>query len=231
MTKNIFGAIFLFIISTCANAVIIDGNFSALVYYDGSDEGVWSRDLNGVEVAGKFWYDTVMAPASDPNYPYSTMYLSQKRSWLNLTYFIDGKTIDFAKAGLNNSTPDKVLSVVNINADTDYFRVFEEVIDGDRKKDYVQTSGLLNILDTTNVIKHNRLEQSFSWVGDNSNDDKALFVMTGRSNDKQYTSVLEMYLTELTVATREVSVPAPSPFPLLLIGLAALVLRRRVDVA
>ncbi len=85
MIKNMFYAIFLFVSSTCANAVIVDGNFSALVYYDGSDEGVWSRDLSGVEVTGKFWYDTALAPVADASYPYSTYYRSETNSWLNLT--------------------------------------------------------------------------------------------------------------------------------------------------
>ncbi|MES2822818.1 MAG: hypothetical protein V4732_04390 [Pseudomonadota bacterium] len=231
MIKSMFYAIFLFVSSTCANAVIVDGNFSALVYYDGSDEGVWSRDLSGVEVTGKFWYNTALAPLADASYPYSTYYRSETNSWLNLTYFIDGKTIDVSRQAGNNSDFDEAVEVVDINADTNYFRIHDEVLQGDYQGDFVLTSGSLSIRDTADVITHNGLEQNFSWVGDDSYDDRASLIMFGSNKGEFFTSLLEVYLTDLTVATRAVSVPAPSPFPLLLIGLAALIFRRRVDAA
>ncbi|MES2822813.1 MAG: PEP-CTERM sorting domain-containing protein [Pseudomonadota bacterium] len=227
MTIKLFCAIFLFITSTCVNAVIVDGKFSAVIYYDGSDEGVWSRSLSGSEVTAQFWYDTALAPAPDPNYPHATSYRSETNSWLNLIYFIDGKTIDISQSVGSNFDPFNTVEGVHINAETDYFGVHKEGLAGDILGDYVHTSGSVNIFDTADIIKHNELEQNFSWVSDDSYDDTASFIMTGRSNGQQYTTLLEMYLTELTVATREVSVPAPSPFPLLLIGLAVLVFRRR----
>ncbi|MES2674471.1 MAG: PEP-CTERM sorting domain-containing protein [Pseudomonadota bacterium] len=230
MFIKLFCVIFLFITSTCVNAVIIDGNFSARVYYDGSDEGIWSKNLRDSEVTGTFWYDTALAPAPDPRNPNYTSYLSDTNSWVNIIYFIDGKTIDISKSvGSKSESTESV----NINADTDEFEVYDKITLGDPLGDYELTIGSLwayktaDIIHDADIIQDNGLEQNFSWASDDSYIGTALFVRNGVKNGQAYVSELEMALTDISVMPREVSVPEPSTFLLLVIGLGVLVFRRR----
>jgi hypothetical protein len=98
MYIKVFCAAIFFAISTCANAIIVDGNFNAWIYSDGSDEGFWSKNLRGSKVTGQFWYDTELAPAGYLYPSHTTSYSSATNSWLHLTYLIDGKTISITES-------------------------------------------------------------------------------------------------------------------------------------
>lgn len=76
-----------------SHATIIDGYFKARIYADESDEGIFSGNLRGKKVSGYFWWDTALAPAADPNYPYATYYSGGPNDWLNFIFEVDGKKL------------------------------------------------------------------------------------------------------------------------------------------
>ncbi|MES2674469.1 MAG: hypothetical protein V4660_09520 [Pseudomonadota bacterium] len=226
---KLFCALFFFITSTCAHAIIVEGKFTAWITNDRSSEGIWSKNLSDSEITGQFWYDdSVFVPDPDSEqHPQGSFYVSYTNSWLNLIYFIDGKTIDISNS-VASSDLYQSREYVSVNANHNHFSIQDTVVAGNPSVgDHVLNSGYFSIESPTDIIQHNGLEQNFSWVDDGSKDDYAQFWMRSRSNGQQYEAILDMYLTELTVATREASVPAPSPLPLLLIGVAALACRRR----
>ena len=223
-----FSAIFLFIASTCVNAVIVEGNFKAWVGSDESDEGVWSKNLWGSKVTGAFWYDTELAPAPfiSSSYPSSTSYRSQTNSWLNLVFSIDGKTIDISNSAGNNLNLDNTIEGVNIETKYDGFGIQDQVMEGDFYGDFTYVSGDIWMSNGV-ALDHNSLEQKFTWTEEMCCTE-VFFVMHGRNNGVDYRSNLEMVLTDFNIMTRaEATVPEPSSFSLILLGIFALAFRRR----
>jgi len=207
-------AIFLFVVSTCVNAVIIDGNFTGIVAYEQSDEGVWSKDLWGSEVAGKFWFDTAFGPVPESGYPHNldlNNYESATNSWINIILYIDGKTIDISTAvALTNDLNPKAESLL-IDTKDNTFRIYKNVTTSDPQ------GGVL----TTGI----------GFWFDPEDDYNELFFSMNRivNGEQQYISYMEMSIPNNSISVRSLSVPEPSSFSLVFLGLLALVYRRRVQ--
>lgn len=232
MYIKVFCAAIFFAISTCANAIIVDGNFNAWIYSDGSDEGFWSKNLRGSKVTGQFWYDTELAPAGYLYPSHTTSYSSATNSWLHLTYLIDGKTISITESVGSNTNITQTAESVYINASTNFFSIYDEVVERNDLGDFVERVGYFWFTASSDIILHDNLEQSFSWVADGSDlyHNNVELIIYGRSNGQEFAALLSMYLTNVTLAPRsEVIVPAPSSFPLLMMSLLLLVLCRRTS--
>ncbi|MES2826406.1 MAG: PEP-CTERM sorting domain-containing protein [Pseudomonadota bacterium] len=205
-------ALFLFIVSTCVNAVIIDGSFNAQVVFDQSDEGMWSRDLRGSEVTGKFWYDTELGPTPEsgfPHNPYLYNYESETNPWINLILFIDGKTIDMSKlAGLGQDVYSMAEHLL-IDTNTNEFRIYKGITTRDSGGGFHTTS-------------------ASTWIYSPDDYSELYFDIYGSINeDNRYASHLEMAITDYSISTREVSVPEPSSLALILISLLVFVLAHK----
>ncbi len=228
-TIKFLSAIFLFITSTCVNAVIIDIDYRGWVGVDYSDEGVWSKDMWQSEVTGKFWYDTELAPARapvDPDYPNYYSYSSATNSWLNMVMYIDGKVFDISKPEGGSAEMDEALEEINFNVESGYVRINKETLEGDLSGDYLKKEVDIRLNSIDGLILQNSLEQSFSWNEDSCCSDM-YFVLWGSKNGNTYRSTMELAITSLTATIRPASVPEPSSLSLLFLGVIALAFRRR----
>ena len=229
MFTKFLGAIFLIVSSASVNAVIIDIDYRGWVGVDYSDEGVWSKDMWQSEVTGKFWYDTELAPApiiESPINPNLYSYRSETNSWINTVINIDGKVIDISKP--ENGYPELVkgLEAIYVDADFDYFRMVDQTIEGDLSGDYLLKQVDIRLNSSIDLFQHNGLEQSFSWTEDSCCSDM-YFVLWGSKNGNTYRSTMELAITSLTATIRPASVPEPSSFSLIFLGMVALAFRRR----
>lgn len=228
MTIKFMCAVFLFIVSSCANAVIVDGKFNAQIFFDESDEGIWSKNLLGSEVTGQFWYDTELAPAPNLELLPAFDYDGFTNTWVNFTYLIDGKTIDISKL-VGGYSGIQASEFVILNPENNFFRVDEGIIEGDILGDYTYRGASLWVYESDDMIKDGNLEQNFSWINDGSDANLAELYMSRRSNGQLYESHLSMHVLDFTIATREADVPEPSSLSLIVLGLLALVFRRRAS--
>lgn len=111
---------------------------------------------------------------------------------------------------------------------TDGLNVHDEVMKGDFAADIVQVAGYVNIAATQNFLINDSLEQSFSWHDDGNYSGTAGIWNRGRVNGVEYSSLLEMYVSELNVSVREpVEVPEPSGLILFGVGMLGLLVKRR----
>jgi len=205
-----FSAIFIFIASTFANAVMVEGDFTARVAYEDSDKGMWSKDLRDSQVTGKFWFDTDYGPTPQtgfPNNPSAILYESETNSWINLILFIDGKTIDLSPtAGPTHGLSPQYESL-NIGPTIDGFRIYKTVTTRDTSGE-IQTAGVglwFGITDDYN-------ELFFSF-------DKII------NEEERYRSYMELEIPGDSISVRNVSVPEPSSLSMMLIGLCLLMFR------
>jgi hypothetical protein len=204
-----FSAMLLFVLSTLANALIIDGIFTAQVMFDHSDEGVWSRYLQGNEVTGTFWFDTELAPTPLIGTEVK-QYGSETNSWSNLMVFIDGKSIDMSMPDEHDQKFDQVSEALLLNLDKNEFRLSKNVTTRDSDNVYLTRGASL-------------------WFYPSDDYIELYFNVSGIITEEQrYTSHLEMVITDYAISPREVSVPEPSSFYLLFLGLLALAYRRRL---
>jgi|GEM_PF-2947287 len=226
------GATLLSIASTCANAVIIDIDYRGWVgleYYD--DELWWGKPMWQSEVTGKFWYDTELAPARPPvhpDYPNLYSYRSETNSWINMTMYIDGKVIDISKSEIGQPESVKGVEEIYVDADTDYFRIVDQTIEGDPSGDYLFKRVDIRLNSITDLIQNDGLEQSFSR-DENSCCSDMYFIIHGRENGIAYRSTMELAITSLTATIRPASVPEPSSLSLIFVGMVALAFRRRAN--
>jgi len=207
-----FSAIFLFIASAVVNAVVIDGNFSAIVAYEDSDEGIWSKDLRDSEVIGEFWLDTNLGPAPQSDFPSSpdlNYYESETNSWINLTLFIDGKKIDISKfvGPTHDVTPQS--ESLSIDTQKNSFRIYKTITTSDP----LGVGGILTI-------------GVGLWFDPMDDYNELLFSMSGIVNEEQrYTSYMEMAIPDHSISIRNISVHEPSSLAIMLIGMLALAFR------
>lgn len=220
--------VILLLTPALANAVIIEGNFSGWVFADESDEGVWSKNMRGEEISGHLRYDTDLAPAADPNYPYTSRYASSgTNSWLSLTYFIDGKTWDISSMVQNNYDPTTG-ELLDIDAETDLFSLLDHVMSLDPQGDYKEYRADVGFRGPADHIQTEDLVQEFSWNHGDSYAGMGTIWLRERHGGVETFAYLEMYLTEMTVAVAKgTPVPAPSAISLLFIGLIALGFNRK----
>jgi hypothetical protein len=228
------GAILLSIASTCANAVIIDIDYRGWVgleYYD--DELWWGKPMWQSEVTGKFWYDTELAPARapvHPDYPNYYLYSSETNSWLNMIMYIDGKVFDISKPEGGSAGMDYALERINLNVDYGTVTIKKETLEGDLSGDYLLKMVDIRMGGGPGLIQHGGLEQAFSWNEDSCCSDM-YFIIHGRENGIAFRSTMELAITSLTATIRPASVPEPSSFLLMLLGLIVLMFRRRIHLS
>jgi hypothetical protein len=207
-------AIFLIILSTYVNAVIIEGNFTGRIAFEQSDEGVWSKDLWGSEMTGKFWFDTNFGPVPESGSPHNldlNNYESATNSWINFILFIDGKTIDISTAVALTSDFDPKAESLLIDTKDNSFRIYKNV--------------------TTSDSQGEMLTTGIGFWFDPADDYNELFFSMNRiaNGEQQYISYMEMSIPNNSISVRSLSVPEPSSFSLIFLGLLALVYRRHVQ--
>lgn len=219
---------FSLIIPAFSNAAIVDGYFKGRINTYQSNDPIWSENLRGEKISGYFWYDTALAPAAIPDYPYETDYSGFTNSWLNLTYYIDGKTIDISKEPLNVNFTDVGETLRIKDGNVDSFSVYDYVATGDVSADFTITSGSLEIVSRTNIFNTDSLLQNFIWKGDGTRSSTSLLTEQSRRDGVNYFSRFGMYISEVDVSVRkQASVPEPSTIMLLGIGLLGLIINYR----
>jgi hypothetical protein len=209
---KIFSAISIFIASSFANALIVEGDFTARVAYEDSDVGLWSKDLRDSKVTGKFWFDTDYGPTPQtgfPNNPSAILYESETNSWINLILFIDGKTIDLSTAAgpTHNLTPQ--FESLAIGPTIDAFRIYKTVTTRDPSGG-IQTAGV------------------GLWFSSTDDYNELFFSLNKIINEEeQFRSYMELEIPGDSISVRKVSVPEPSSLVMMLIGMCALAFRYR----
>ena len=218
-----------FAIPTFSYAAIIDGYFNGRVYMDESDEGVWSTSLRGKKVSGYFSYDTSLAPAANPDYPYATSYSSATNSWLNLIYYIDGKKIDISSMGDKDNLNGLDGEGVGISdTDEDVFYLGDSITSGNISTNYREVSGGIYIGGKTNFLNTDSLLQNFIWENTGTYAATASLRDWTLRDGAFYGTYFEMYISKINVSVRkEASVAEPSAAILFALGLLGLIMNYR----
>jgi hypothetical protein len=219
---------FSLIIPTFSSAAIIDGYFKGRMNTFQSNDPIWSENLRGEKISGYFWYDTALAPAASPGYPFATDYSSFTNSWLNLTFYIGGKTMDISKEPPNVNFTDVSESLQIKDGNEDSFIISDTVATGDVRADFRITSTSLKIVSRRNLFNTDSLLQNFIWKGDGTRSSTAHIEELSRRDGVTYFSRFGMYISEVDVSVRkQASVPEPSTIMLLGIGLLGLIINYR----
>lgn len=229
------------------SAVIVEGTFKGTIYdawdyHDGSPTNpypvdFWSGDLTGKSLSGSFWYDTDLMPSNSGTT--GTIRTSETNNWMNITFSIDGKTLDVSKIPDNLPTryAYEILAVDEEGymgarePNTSQFDMVDFALSGDDTVRHWQHGGLAFLegilpLDGSNVI------QEFSWKDDGTEypdpldyPGLAYYYTSSYSNDWEIIAEARARITEFTIGVKAASVPEPSSLLLIMMGIAGVALR------
>lgn len=231
------------LISSGAQAVIIEGNFKGFVngFHNGEPDAGWVAywdDVDhigyGTAASGTFWYDTDKAPSSPTiNTPTATEYSSNSDSWVSTTFNVGGKIFNVSdlKVPVDNDVSWEGVAVDSAiwGENTQMFHVFDAVFEGYPWN--LSAHSFIEIMSAnTPMLDGLGLVQEFDWVVNNALGfyGQARFgtLLIGDLEAKY----LEVWIDieEFHVRVRNsAAVPEPSSLLLLLVGFLSLYLIRK----
>jgi hypothetical protein len=237
-------------LSSVAHAVIVDGTFKGTVISVG-DNGdnnnpyfvdFFSSNVVGSDFSGSFWYDTDLAPVNTGTT--GQWRFTEHTNWLGVTFNVDGKTLNASNIpdGFTQTNSLEIHNIADVNGYTgihdfnpEYFgiREFINSANGDFTSD--QSAGISFLDSIIPSLSGNSLIQDFTWHDEGAVyedwDDipaLALYFNANTLPGNLINAGLAARLSEITVSPRtQVSVPEPSALILIVIGVAALITRRR----
>jgi hypothetical protein len=234
--------LFLSCISVSSEAVIIQGTFEGMVINAGDDSyedptyvNYWNENPIGTQISGRFQYDTTLAPEPKFGWRNTASYgrnnVAQPQ-WLSVDFFIDGRWVDSSSNHPDGFEPveiNKIVGIVDIEDTTypsygDYFSLLDSRITqndkGIRKSTYAWV-GMHEQM--TDIINNLGLIQDFSWTRETINSwGMGTYEVIGEKNGQAYRAWASMDISNMTVSPQRTSVPEPSSFYLLVIGLFGL---------
>lgn len=230
-----------------ASAVIIEGTFKGIIYdawdyHDGSSTNpypvdFWSGDLTGKSLSGNFWYDTDLAPSNSGTT--GTIRSSETNNWMNITFLIDGKTLEVSR--IPDHLPTRYAYEILAVDEEGYigarepaasqFDMVDFVLSGDENVRHWQHGGLA-FLEGALPLDGNNVIQQFSWTDNGEEHPDSLdypglayYYTSSYSNDWEIIAEARARITEFTIGVKDVTVPEPSSLLLIMMGLMGIILR------
>jgi hypothetical protein len=232
-------------ISSASEAIIVQGTFGGTVINAGDDSSeypsytnFWNEDPINKSMSGRFQYDTDLAPPMRLSSENIASYFNDNPAqpdWLTLEFFIDGRWLNVASNhsdGFETIEATQIVGIIDIDDPTlwahgNYFDLLDLQVRENAAGKIESTYMHIGIMDPLLDIIHGLdLTQEFSWTkGGHADWGTGTYQVVGEKNGQPYSAWAVIDISTLTIAPVYTSIPEPSSFYLIAIGLLSFAIR------